>query len=571
MQRVELGDRGPSKPAMKKLVIGFRKDGICRDQSSRCNQNEKNALLGFAYEESPDGGQQNTHQGGGNFTLVHILRFSRLQRALQPRPAVASYEMHVGVRRLGPQELTGTGLFAVFRNELMLFAGCFFLIGALDEIAVDIAFVWLKLTGRARTLRIDEAALENERLTGSCAVFIPAWHEEHVIGHTIAHAAKVWQQDDLRLFVGCYRNDPATIRAASAAAATDPRIRVVTLQVYGPTCKADCLNRLYQTLESEECETGVRFRMVVLHDAEDMVDPAELAVFDQALKHASFVQLPVCALPHPRSPWISGHYVDEFAEAHAKTMVVRDRLDGGVPGAGVGCALDRDLLDKLDAHRGGHGPFSAGALTEDYELGLTVIALGLKSRFLRVKTTGGRLIATRAYFPSTVRTAVRQKARWIHGIAFQGWDRLGWQGSATQRWMQLRDRRGPMVAFLLAIAYLLVAIWGVELALSWFGIAALPPIPRDLQALIYANSFVLVWRALARMVFTWREHGVAQAALAIPRILVSNAVAIVAAPRALAGYVRSLLGAPVTWDKTEHSDHPSVAPEKVRPLRAANR
>ena len=51
---------------------------------------------------------------------------------------------------------------------------------------------------------------------------------------------------------------------------------------------------------------------------------------------------------------------------------------------------------------------------------------------------------------------MRQKTRWVHGIALQSWDRLGWSGSAVQRWMTLRDRRGPLAALLLFIAYLLV-------------------------------------------------------------------------------------------------------------------
>ena len=35
-----------------------------------------------------------------------------------------------------------------------------------------------------------------------------------------------------------------------------------------------------------------------------------------------------------------------------------------------------------------------------------------------------------------------QKARWLHGIAFQGWERLGWWGRPVDLWMELRDRRG---------------------------------------------------------------------------------------------------------------------------------
>ncbi|WP_237452015.1 hypothetical protein [Qipengyuania algicida] len=59
-----------------------------------------------------------------------------------------------------------------------------------------------------------------------------------------------------------------------------------------------------------------------------------------------------------------------------------------------------------------------------------------------------------------------------------------------------------------------------------------------------------------RAVFTAREHGLRQGALAIPRVVVSNTIAIIAGRRALVAYARSLNGAPVKWDKTEHSSHP---------------
>ena len=36
-------------------------------------------------------------------------------------------------------------------HELLLFAGFFFLLGAIDELAVDVTWGWLRLTGRARS------------------------------------------------------------------------------------------------------------------------------------------------------------------------------------------------------------------------------------------------------------------------------------------------------------------------------------------------------------------------------------------------------------------------------------
>ncbi|MEZ5683546.1 MAG: glycosyltransferase family 2 protein [Novosphingobium sp.] len=74
------------------------------------------------------------------------------------------------------------------------------------------------------------------------------------------------------------------------------------------------------------------YRSVVLHDAEDMVHPAALQAIDAALGSHDFVQLPVRPAEQPHSPWWPGHYADEFAESHAKAMVVRSAPWRGDPG-----------------------------------------------------------------------------------------------------------------------------------------------------------------------------------------------------------------------------------------------
>lgn len=455
--------------------------------------------------------------------------------------------------------LTAGEWFVLFRHELVLFAASFFLIGALDEIAVDLTYLWLRLTGRARTPRVDEADLIATPLRGRCAVFIPAWREDCVIGATVSHALRVWPQDGMQLYVGCYPNDPQTVATATHAAGGDSRLRIVILEADGPTSKPDCLNHLYRALVEDEAREGRAVRMVVLHDAEDMVDPAALSVLDHALAHVEFAQLPVMALPQAGSRWIAGHYTDEFAEAHARTMVVRSTLGTGIPGAGVGCAIARGWLDKLDRKRGGAGPFAAGSLTEDYELGLEMAAMGARSQFVRLRSSDGRLIATRAYFPSELKAAIRQKARWVHGIAFQGWDRLGWQGTPVGLWMMVRDRRGPLAALLLALAYLLVVIAALEYALAAVGLTTPAPLSPALTSLLWINFAALLWRVAARSLFTAREFGWIEGVLAVPRTVVSNTIAIIAGRRALVAYVRTLRGARPVWDKTEHSDHPAFA------------
>lgn len=444
----------------------------------------------------------------------------------------------------------------------MLFAGCFFLLGAIDELGIDIVWLWLRLTRRARTRRIDRAAYEGRALTGAAAVFIPAWREAQVIGATVRHALQVWPQPELALYVGCYRNDPATEAAARMAGAGDTRLHVVVLDRDGPTTKADCLNGLYRKLLEDEQRSGRQFRMILLHDAEDMVDPAGLALLDEGLAQADFVQIPVRPEPQPASRWIAGHYAEEFAEAHAKAMVVRDALSAGLPAAGVGCAFGRDIVAKLAAQRpGAEGPFSVDSLTEDYELGIRIKALGGTARFLRARGEDGTLIATRACFPNGLGPAVRQKTRWVHGIALQGWDRLGWSLHPVELWMRMRDRRGPMTAIVLAAAYLLLLIAGILWLVDVAG-RGRPWHPDPLvMLLLYANLASFAWRAAMRFAFTTHEYGWREGIRAILRIPLANIIAIMAGRRAIAAYFRTLLGAPPKWEKTAHDAHPVLMRE----------
>lgn len=447
---------------------------------------------------------------------------------------------------------------ALVEHELLLFSAVFFLIGALDEFAVDLVWIWLRLTGRANSLSIDRREARERPLAGPAAVLIPAWHEDRVIGFTVAHALAAWPQRELRLYVGCYRNDPATAEAVLRGAGDDPRVRLVVVERDGPTTKADCLNVLYAALEEDERRLGCDFRLVVLHDAEDMVDPAALGLLDRAIDEADFVQLPVIPEAQRGSRFVGSHYCEEFAEQHSKVMVVRAALSAGLPAAGVGCAFDRAILGIIARQMGGPGPFSVESLTEDYELGLRIKAFGGRSRFLRARGEDGQLVATRACFPAQLEAAVRQKSRWIHGIALQGWDRLGWNGGLGESWMRLRDRRGPMSALVLFVGYLVLALAGVLFAAGALGLVAPWRMEPWLVALLAANSTAFVWRAAIRFACTAREYGWAEGLWAVVRIPVSNLVAIAAGRRALVAYVRTLFGEQPRWEKTFHDAHPAA-------------
>lgn len=460
-------------------------------------------------------------------------------------------------------QLTIIEWFMLAHHELLLFTVAFLVPGIVDELAFDLTYLALWSRGRVKALSLDSEWQALQPLSGRAAVFIPAFQESAVINSTITHALAAWPQPDMVVYVGCYRNDPLTIAEVEAIASTTDRVRLVINDRDGPTTKAQCLNTIYAALLEDEQQGGEAFHMVLLHDAEDMVDPAALPLLDRAMHQADFVQLPVLALPNTASPWIAGHYVDEFSEAHAKELAVRDALGCAIPGAGVGCAVSRTMLGRLADESDGL-PFAEASLTEDYELGMRIVKLGGRGRFVRARTAEGRLVATRAYFPDQIETAVRQKTRWVHGICLQGWDRLGWAGGPVQWWMMLRDRRGPLNAAVLFCAYWLVLFSGLLFAAHQLGLA--PPIKMSplLQTLLLITNVGLVWRLVVRGIFTAREHGAVQGLFAIPRAVVSNIIAIMAGRRAFTAYLGTLRGKAISWDKTEHRDHPAMAAAQVR-------
>jgi adsorption protein B len=346
--------------------------------------------------------------------------------------------------------------------ELALFAGAGFLLFGINDLCVDLIYftrrAWRSLTVYRRHRPAYASYWVFNEDPGFMAILVPAWDEAAVISSMLKSALERLDYDDYRIFVGYYRNDPAT--AAAIASIPDQRVHAVQVEADGPTTKADCLNCLYDALVAYEIDAGRSAKAVVLHDAEDVVHRYELRIFDGLIDRAAVIQLPVLPFPDSHSRWISGHYCDEFAEAHGKELVVREAVGAAIPLAGVGCAIARKPMAQLAAMQDGK-PFAGSSMTEDYEVGLRIGSLGLKTMFVRIPATPAErgIVATRGHFPSTLGEAVRQKARWLGGIALSGWDRLGWTGSIGERWMRMRDRRGPLAALLLLAAYSAGLLW----------------------------------------------------------------------------------------------------------------
>jgi adsorption protein B len=171
--------------------------------------------------------------------------------------------------------------------------------------------------------------------------------------------------------------------------------------------------------------------------------------------------------------------------------------------------------------------------------------------FVRMQAEPGSatVVASRGLFPGRLEDAVRQKARWIGGIAFAGWDNLGWRGGLGERWMRMRDRRGPLAALLLLAGYVAAFLWAQVALANALGAPVEVPVSSALALLLQVNAWLLGWRLTMRFAFTTAAYGPMQGLRSIPRTVVANWIAVFAAYRALMLHNR---GGAKSWDKTHH-------------------
>ena len=111
---------------------------------------------------------------------------------------------------------------------------------------------------------------------------------------------------------------PEAFAAVREAATRYPNVHISISPHNGPTSKADNLNWIYQRMLVHEEQHGVRFEMILTHDAEDLMDPDALRWINYYAQWNDMVQIPVLALPTPLRELAHGVYCDEFAEFQFK-------------------------------------------------------------------------------------------------------------------------------------------------------------------------------------------------------------------------------------------------------------
>jgi bacteriophage N4 adsorption protein B len=410
-------------------------------------------------------------------------------------------------------------------------------LNGLDDLVIEVA--WLFLPRERTRLPSIEPAVERRM-----AIFVPLWEEHRVIERMVAQNVGSLNYRNYDMFIGAYPNDAPTLAAIEEACKRFPNVHVARVPHDGPTSKADCLNWIYQRMLLFEEETGARFEMVLTHDAEDVIHPEALKCINGYAGEYDMVQIPVLALPTPWWEFTHGVYCDDFAQVELFDMPVRQAMGGFIPSNGVGTAFSRRILQRL-AIVYGNRIFEPGCLTEDYENGFRVDWMGGRQIFVNLGPAGAPLLATREYFPNTFRTAVRQRTRWITGIALQSWELHGLWETVGQLYWFWRDRKN-LIGNLVSPLANLITLYGVVrggLHLNWFGRHA-----------VFAILPMLAVNTALRMHCSARVYGWKFAAAVPLRMLWANWINGLATVAAIDTYVRAKMhGRPLRWLKTEHA------------------
>ena len=104
----------------------------------------------------------------------------------------------------------------------------------------------------------------------------------------------------------------------------------------------------------------------------------------------------------------------------------------------------------------------------------------------------------------------------------------------------------------MAAALIFTGYSGMVLWLSSWALGRAISMPWIVTTLFGANFMLLVWRLLFRAYFTTLQYGWREGACSVPRLFVGNVIAVMAASRALFGYIQILFTGHVVWDKTSH-------------------
>ena len=453
-------------------------------------------------------------------------------------------------------------------------------ISGLDDFFIDVVY-WVRRIKRKLSVYRRYPRMSYRELykpdEKPLAIMVPAWNETGVIGNMAELAATTLDYENYHIFVGTYPNDPDTQRDVDEVCARFPNVHKVVCARPGPTSKADCLNNVLDAITQFERSANFAFAGFILHDAEDVISPMELRLFNYLVERKDLIQIPVYPFEREWTHFTSMTYIDEFSELHGKDVPVREALAGQVPSAGVGTCFSRRAVTALLADGDGIA-FDVQSLPEDYDIGFRLKEKGMTEIFVRFPVVDeakereqrkflqhartSNMICVREYFPDTFSTAVRQKSRWIIGIVFQGFKTHKWTSSLTLNYFLWRDRKGAIsnfvsfLAMLVMIQLLLLLAYESLWPDAWHFLSIFSG-SAWLMTLLWLNFGLMVNRIVQRVIFVTGYYGLTQGLLSVLRLFWGNLINFMANWRALKQVLQHGDPRRVAWESIDAWQIPS--------------
>lgn len=434
------------------------------------------------------------------------------------------------------------------------------ILNGVDDLFVALTAGWAAWRSRT-TRRKDERTPSEAELDAvpqrRMAIFVCLWHEHGVIRDMIEHNIRSIRYRNYDFFIGVYPNDTQTVAAATEVCKRYPNVHLSVTPHPGGTSKADNLNWIFQRMLLYEETNHVRFEMIAVHDAEDVIHPDDLRWMNYYAQWYDMVQIPVLALPTGFRAFTHGVYCDEFAEFQFKDMPAREVLGGFLPSCGVGTGFSRRALESVAAANSNQ-IFDATSLTEDYEIGFRIRQLGFRQKFVRIMKRDGKFLATREFFAQNFKKAVRQRSRWVSGIALQSWEKHGIRDTLRQLYWFWRDRKGFISNLLTPLTHGLficgIVTWLLGLRHHTAPSAVIEPWVIRLWKMTWWTLLLVLPQTLIRIYCTTLVYGWKFAASVPLRVPWANIINCCAAGKAVWGYASARIrGVPLRWLKTEHA------------------
>lgn len=421
-------------------------------------------------------------------------------------------------------------------------------ISALDDLILDCIY-WVYWFYRKQKIK-QYQALTYSKLCAKTelpiAIAVPCYDEAEIIENMLTHNCMEIDYENYVIFVGVYENDKKTLKAVKNFASINSKIQCVVNKVQGPTSKYQNLNTIYKGILEYENSNNIKFQTFVFHDAEDLIHPISLRMYNFLTERKDIIQLPRFPLDVNNNCITHWTYNDELSEINTKDMAVREVLGGLLPFTGVG-AFARRVLDSLASENNGlifpeeskeNISYSKTLLEKFREYSHIFITKSIFQNQWRRKITGDKYylkrtevyISTKSLFPFDYKEAVKQKTKWVLDLFSQNKQSALLKSNFSKIYMQCHDKKILITYFFNLLAYILIVFWIIFNNLNLNDSRFL-----ELKELFFENKsfniiltffiFTIINRLVQRIIAVFRVYdNMSSSVLSIPRYIYLNLI-----------------------------------------------